>query len=111
MKAIRYSVLILLWQPSLANADIIGCPGRVDHVLVEVGHENPYPYLLPPDIGANGETPQQEWFFPETRPKDASVTVHCFPQRNEEVKTDIAIPVEVESCTFFENHFSCKERD
>ncbi len=111
MKAAKLAIYIsflITALPALATADPIGCPGTVDHVLIEVGRFKPYPDLIPPDVGAYGETPQQEWNYLSNKPDDVPVTVHCYPTEDRTVKTDVDIPASIRKCTLLNDRFWCE---
>jgi hypothetical protein len=96
-------------MPSLAAAaSPVTCPGPVDHVLVEQGHHEPDPILIPPDVGAYEETPQQEWTYLNRTPGLPPVTVHCFQAKDGATKTDLVLSADIKKCILKSAKFSCE---
>ncbi len=102
---IAISLFILFIAPSSsAEAASVGCPWSVEYVLVEAGHEKPYPVLVSPDV----EEPRQEWNYLSNGPQDIPVTVHCFSKKDQNLRIDVLLPNEVRKCTLAGDRFWCE---
>ena len=94
---------------SAGNSTIeIRCPGKVIGVDIEVGHHVPYPDLIIPDVGANGEVPYVEWNELSVRqPNMPPVTAHCYTKKGAGPSSDVNIPPSVKKCALRDNEFTC----
>lgn len=92
---------------SPARAETNLCPFPAHHVLIEQGHAE-YPILIPPDVGANGETPQQEWNGLGNAPAGTQLTLHCYKGADDADGTADVPLVGVKSCAFLKGVFTCK---
>jgi hypothetical protein len=105
---IRILFLFLFFISSASQAETLECPFPVVHVSVEVGHEKPFPVLIPPDVAGDDMTDLMEWNYLSNPPTDVPVTVHCYPNRYSKIETDIVLPLNVKKCRLEDKHFSCE---
>jgi hypothetical protein len=112
MKSVARLALILLGFCVAATqavfADTIACPGPVNHVHVEFGHNKPIPALIIPDVGADGEAPWQEWNNLNKKSDGPVVVVHCFPKKSNADHSDVVIPLAYKKCIFVPSDASVK---
>jgi hypothetical protein len=108
---VKYILIVqLLFLVFCANSEAETiCPGQVDHVSLEQGHALPYPIILIPDVGSEGETAQQEWnFIYSERPDQGNlITAHCYYDSLEKKQRKVAIPRSATRCVFLNNQLDC----
>ena len=86
-----------------AAAPVTGnlCGKPFQFVRLETGHDNP-PQWLRPDIGANAETPQEEWDLTQY---NQPITLHCYFDKLG--VTDTPMPIQASRCIALDNKITC----
>jgi hypothetical protein len=82
--------------------------GKIDHVLVESGNHDPFPILIPPDVGADGNATKQEWNFLNKDEAAPPVTIHCYTSRDDSVGAKFELPRNIKRCAYAAGEFICK---
>jgi hypothetical protein len=105
---VKILFIFLLFISSSSKAENLECPFIVSHVSVEVGHEKPFPVLIPPDVDDDIDNDPQEWNYLSNKPTDIPVTVHCYPNKYSKIETDIELPLNVKKCRLENKRFWCE---
>jgi hypothetical protein len=76
---------------------------------LEQEHHQPAPILIIPDVVKNEGTPQEllEYNYLSTYP-EFDMTVHCYPHKHPDERTDVLLPKGIHKCTFYEGQFWCE---
>jgi hypothetical protein len=99
--------LLVFTLPVMTLAKGVGCPGPTYGVGVEIGHDKPFPDLMPPDDEYGSDNDPSEWSFSEI-PKNVPITAHCYPNNNLSGVIDVMIPRNIQKCRMENKYFWCE---
>jgi hypothetical protein len=120
MRSFWALIIVFVLMPSMAKAESVACPGKIDHVLVEAGkpvaiggspgHEILSHGYIEQNVGGDYDEnePQLEWDDLELASQP--VIAHCFPAKDNENGKDIVIPASINKCVYIKKtqHFFCE---